>query len=586
MSIQNLSFHNLTPKGTIIPDNLKSLLGLNLNFCPTPRQPTSKMVYKQALEEMKRSLRLKLMFQGKDNCDYNRKIYVPNRDFEPDDASEDVENLLRKIDKNLIDFKPKLKTRIPNLNREMREMISILQSRPDLRIVQTDKNLGPAIMTTEGYKQLALEHLGDTVTYTPVTEPVSQLIPRLRNIVSTFYAKIVQYKNKETDIIIDELNNKKLNYFHGLPKIHKVTKTKPLKPRPIISNTNGIFDGLSKYLDFKLAPYLKYTESYLKDSGGVIDLLKTIHPFPGQTLYTFDVVSMYSNIDAKDMIKAISSNIQPSDVNNLLMEGLDIVMNNNYFTFGKSVWHQRKGTAMGTAVAPFAASYYLAVCESPVIEKYKTHIVCYKRFIDDGFIIWSHLGNENSFIEFLADLSTASKLEFTHVDCKDDAEFLDLHIIRTPTAYITRTHQKDLNLYLYIPATSAHPPSILKGLIFGRVLQYKKQNTRHEDYIHMCTKLSQRLIARGYTPDVLQPIFDEAMNRKSQVAAEQKQEQLFLKLPYDPYGPSRSELSEVFLFDDLEPTLNKLNISKVTICHKKPSSLASMLSSTKFFGTV
>ena len=64
-----------------------------------------------------------------------------------------------------------------------------------------------------------------------------------------------------------------------------------------------------------------------------------------------------------------------------------------------------------------------------------------------------------------------------------------------------------MNLYLYLPRDSAHPPGALKGLIVGNLLRYWKQNTYIEDYIYITTMFLHRLIARGYTLEELHPLF-------------------------------------------------------------------------------
>jgi len=67
---------------------------------------------------------------------------------------------------------------------------------------------------------------------------------------------------------------------------------------------------------------------------------------------------MYTNINTTTGIQSIKKFIQnnqdvipeefPSD---LLLQVLQIVMENNIFTFGNTTWLQLSGTAMGTPVA-------------------------------------------------------------------------------------------------------------------------------------------------------------------------------------------------------------------------------------------
>jgi hypothetical protein len=48
--------------------------------------------------------------------------------------------------------------------------------------------------------------------------------------------------------------------------------------------------------------------------------------------------------------------------------------------------------------------------------------------------------------------------------------FLDLTItIREDRRIMTKTYKKLMNLYLYIPPASAHPPGMLKSIVYGNL---------------------------------------------------------------------------------------------------------------------
>ena len=55
-----------------------------------------------------------------------------------------------------------------------------------------------------------------------------------------------------------------------------------------------------------------------------------------------------------------------------------------------------------------------------------------------------------------------------------------------------------MNLYLYLPAASAHPEGCIKVAIFGLVRRYQAQNTYCKDYVHFVTLLYSRLLERGW----------------------------------------------------------------------------------------
>ena len=54
-----------------------------------------------------------------------------------------------------------------------------------------------------------------------------------------------------------------------------------------------------------------------------------------------------------------------------------------------------------------------------------------------------------------------------------------------------------MNLYLYLPPTSAHPPGCIKGPTFGMVGQFYAHNTHRHNFVHFTKLLFVRLLNRG-----------------------------------------------------------------------------------------
>ena len=72
-------------------------------------------------------------------------------------------------------------------------------------------------------------------------------------------------------------------------------------------------------------------------------------------------------------------------------------------------------------------------------------------------------------------------------DLASSVNFLDLTISIEDSKIITKIYQKALNLYQYIGPSSAHPPFMIKGIIFSLLQSYHYQNTRESDYNKVVT---------------------------------------------------------------------------------------------------
>ena len=64
-----------------------------------------------------------------------------------------------------------------------------------------------------------------------------------------------------------------------------------------------------------------------------------------------------------------------------------------------------------------------------------------------------------------------------------------------------------MNLHLYIPPSSAHPPGVLRSLIFGLLRKYYLQNFDTRDFIDITTKFFHRLLDRDHSPQKLHELF-------------------------------------------------------------------------------
>ena len=67
-----------------------------------------------------------------------------------------------------------------------------------------------------------------------------------------------------------------------------------------------------------------------------------------------------------------------------------------------------------------------------------------------------------------------------------------------------------MNLHLYLPSASAHPPGSYKGLIIGTLRRYWLQNTKTTNYRELVTLFASRLIHRGYNIKTISTSFLEA----------------------------------------------------------------------------
>ena len=227
-------------------------------------------------------------------------------------------------------------------------------------------------------------------------------------------------------------------------------------------------------------------------------------------------------------------------------------------------------------------------------------LLLHARLIDDAIQIWdTDRLPPNALYSFTKKLESEMKfgiLEWEANAPTREVNFLDLTVRIGPDGKITcSTFVKPQNLFLYIPLKSAHPKGVLKSLVFGRLQSYAIQNCKRSDFISITKSLFLNLLKRGYTADILTPLFREAAMKieamktgatSTATAYECTQQtisdRIFIHWEYHPKGVDRATIRDVFN-DTLTPALTAEGISskKLTIAFSTPRSLGQNLTKTQ-----
>ena len=629
------AYHNLC---TSIPPptGIGQLLWNGLKFCI--EKPLPKPRLDQTFARLERDLRLKHHWSDQD-CDaddYDRKLYIKS-DWVPDTPTPE-------LDAGLALFKTRIceavknnqvgKRRQHNLPTMARSLLQNLPNSLDHIILNTDKNLGPAILERYIYIQRCLhDHLLDQKTYHRMSKEAA--CHRLHKAELSFKALVNKYRDQKqvsdsdfTYFTRSWQEKRRLPQFYCTPKVHK----KPnWKTRPIVSCVNSRMGDLSKWVDVQLQRVVHLCPGYLKDSRSLLKRLKNLGKLPPTAAFvTADATSMYTNIDTDHGLQTLRKwfNLHAHELpagfpTEMVLEATELVMRNNVFQFDDTFWLQLTGTAMGTSLACMYATIYFSYHEETRILPVYAHqrvmpaampapgalavpqllapaLLLHARLIDDAFQIWDTAKLPPEILFYFVDHMISEMkfgiLEWEVEQLSQTVDFLDLTItLDADGSVATKTFVKDMNLHLYIPPRSAHPKGILKSLIFGTLQRYWIQNSSQQDFVSAATDFYGHLINRGYSQEDLNPTFLEAGTciaakaLKGAAAADpweipprSPSNSLFIHWEYHPRDIGRQTVRQIFK-ETLEPALTEsgLTINQLTIAYSTPSSLGSCLTKTQ-----
>jgi hypothetical protein len=586
----NLAFHNLCTYNKL-PLGTRQLLGLNLNFCLASKN--SKTNLNKTFLRMARSIRINSYLKQQSlnkNEEYYKQIYICNSNWHPPPASILIEDQITAFEKLLKakqqehEIKNQNSTLL-NLTPLQKSALIKLRKNSSIIIKPTDKNLGPAIMDAETYtKQILQDHLltnnyqqlsnaAAQQRYDTVQNALKNLITSNRDAISkpelTYFQRSFKQRHR-------------LPIFYGLPKVHK----HPITLRPVVSSVNSFMSVFSNWLDFKMKELLPLVKSYTKNSFDVLQDLNHLQIPSNALLFSADAKSMYTNIDTKIGLQSFESFLElnkdliPNNFpTNLFLTILETVMSNNIFSFAYTKWLQLSGTAMGTPTACAYATIAYGYHENKeILTKFAPNLLYYRRYIDDIFGVWVPPESNQTAVwkNFENTLNEWGSLEWVIEQPSNKTVFLDLNIELINSKIQTSTFQKSLNLYLYLPPRSAHPPSCLKGLIAGEMRRYWLQNNQ-TGFISILEKFIIRLTERGHQLKDIIPILQHTATQLNNAYLKQPSRDegntLYVHQTYHPHGIQRGVIRTLYN-KTLKPILD---FDRMTVAISRPRNLRDIL---------
>ena len=344
------------------------------------------------------------------------------------------------------------------------------------------------------------DHLSDTTTYKSLTTSEidrysSDITKNILGWMKTHHKTLTKM---ERAFLRKKLKSNQSPYarFYLTLKAHKLKPGQTvdhLKSRPIFSCPGSLLHGLGFWVDRKLQEVAQRTVSYFKNTLELKKELLDLNLPRNAQLFTADAVSMYTNIPTHTALNLIGkylnqyqrkhNNEYPHDA---VRAGLRLIMTINIFTFGDLTLKQLNGTAMGTPPAPPYATVYYGIHEEKFLPHHAQRVMFYRRFIDDVIGIWCpHHNHKQDALEwdnFKNKMNAFPGLTWEFSERAKTINFMDMTIsINNSNKIETNLFEKRLNLHLYIPPLSTHPPGLLPGIVYSTLFRIFTLCSDNED---------------------------------------------------------------------------------------------------------
>ena len=140
---------------------------------------------------------------------------------------------------------------------------------------------------------------------------------------------------------------------------------------------------------------------------------------------------------------------------------------------------QLLATSMGTSLIVMLATIYLSYHKvHRLIRVHGVYLLYFRCFVDNMFGVWTC----NTTTNWQSFCNNVDNFGILTGDIEDNVpshpvDFPDLTLMIEDQRIVTETFQKKMNLFLYLPSSSAHPQGCIKGIIYGLVNRHYIRNT-------------------------------------------------------------------------------------------------------------
>ena len=417
-------------------------------------------------------------------------------------------------------------------------MLKQLKEDETVIVKRSDKCKGMVMMSKDDYVTKAQTIVS---TYQPIhTNPTKKLDKTTGDLIKhTMKDKV---PDKHIHAIIPR--ESRTAEFYGLPKTHKPNN--PL--RPIVSACGDPLDKLTWMLERIISQLLIFVPAHLTNTFDYLNRLKTRYPsgFPKGTIaFTVDVNNLYGNIPTAEAIESTIKMLK-THVNRIDLYGLTIpdiqsllehCLNNNYLRFGKKIYKQTEGIAMGSRIAPPLAILFMHTVESLILSADTPQPITYFRYIDDVIGLWTH-GKESldKYFKFINEFHPSIKFSIERSDQSENHQipFLDTLLTVQPSGkYTTELYIKPMAAPIILSFNSAHPMQTKRSILHSQSLRAIRLGSNMAAKKRGLQKITKLFQSNGYPLALINRIQHSVLYKPHQHTSQNKSKAItYISLPF------------------------------------------------------
>ena len=338
--------------------------------------------------------------------------------------------------------------------------------------------------------------------------------------------------------------------LYGIAKVHKTNV--PL--RPVVSMVGTPEYELAKYLDNLIKPHIPDTH-LLDSTENFIERLKECPCNNKNTMVSFDVVSLFTNVPLAETIELVIERLYDNNNSNAIpfeksvFRQLMFMAMQGLFMYNDKLYKQIDGVTMGSPLGPTLANFFLGCLQEKIFE-HNCNVVpkLYLRYIDDSYALFDNKKDCFKFLDILNSQHNDIKFTIEQSTKANTSSFLDVQVKLLNDGYETNVWHKSTNTGLLLNFNAMCPKIWKSGLIMCFLHRAKSICSTYELYLKEVQKLRLIFNNNGYSNWFIHNTLKKFEEQSAAKNNSQKTEKDFFTLGLPYFGNSSRQFAKKLIF--------------------------------------
>ncbi|CAM4819894.1 unnamed protein product [Rotaria magnacalcarata] len=375
----------------------------------------------------------------------------------------------------------------------------------NLIIRVTDKGNNFYIGSANEFETKAQTFFFDTNAFAELSSnPFNEIFDKVVQLLGALHQKGLIRKWQYEQMMPDRTKCE-LAHLYFNPKTHK----DGIPVRPIESTIHAATTKISKFLDKILRPIFddKCKDTTIIDGASLVTELSKYNKkglLKSTTLFcTFDIRNLYTMLPQEETLDILMTFLHAHGYRKVKGISIDtikklasIILKDNVFAYGKKIYKQTTGGAMGSSLTLTLANIFMSAWQKKIVEEQTKTGEFYGRYIDDIFMTWNR--SKEELRKLLDDANT------WHPNIKLDYKigyslpFLDVQLTNNNGILLTSVYHKPAAEPCITPFTSDHPRHVFANTIKNFLERATRYSSTFEAFNYERRNIKLMLLYNDY----------------------------------------------------------------------------------------